>query len=129
AVTLRDQWQPGKVLLPLVSLLSIDPQLLDPTPKVMLDLNFRKAVLMAINRQEMADEIEYGLLPMADGVLDPTTPLAKATEGGIVKYPFNPRQPTQIIESLGYTKRGSGFYKNASGQPLHLKLRATMGDI
>ena len=55
--------------------------------------------------------------------------LAKATEGGIVKYPYDPRQAAQMIEALGFTKGGDGFYQDASGQQLKLELRATQGDI
>jgi ABC-type transport system substrate-binding protein len=34
-----------------------------------------------------------------------------------------------MIEGLGYTKGGDGFYRDASGQQLRLELRATQGDI
>jgi peptide/nickel transport system substrate-binding protein len=129
AVTLRDGWTEGKILLPLVSLMSMDPQLLNPTPAVVNDLSFRRAVLMSLDRKEMADAIEYGLLPPADGVLALETPLEQATRGGIVKYAYDPRQAAQMIEALGYTKGGDGFYRDAGGQQLRLELRATQGDI
>src|SRR2546422_1748144 len=68
-------------------------------------------------------------MPAADGVLDPNAQLAKATDAGIVKYPYDPRQAAQMIEALGYKKAGDGFYQDASGQQLKLELRATQGDI
>src|SRR5204863_7346283 len=65
----------------------------------------------------------------ADGVLALDTPLEKATRDGIVKYPFDPRQAAQMIEALGYSRGGDGFYRDAGGQQLKLELRATQGDI
>jgi peptide/nickel transport system substrate-binding protein len=129
AVILRDGWPEGKILLPLVSLQSANAQLLDPTPPIMLNVQFRRAVLESIDRQQLADSIEYGLLPPADTVLDPNSELAKATAAGIVKYPYDPRQAGQLIEELGYAKASDGFYRDVGGQQLRLEIRASAGDI
>src|SRR5579871_766103 len=116
AVQLRDRWPDGTVLFPLSSLMSMDPQMLNPTPAVVGDLQFRRAVLESIDRQQLADGIDYGLTPPADGILDPSTPEYKATQSAIVKYPYDPRQAAQAIESLGYTKAADGLYHDASGE-------------
>src|SRR5581483_454007 len=129
ALQLRDRWPEGKIETPVTSLMMMYPQLLNPTPAVVLDLTFRRSVLEAIDRQLLADSIDYGLTPPADGFLEPTRQEYKDTEAAIVRYPYDPRLAGQQIERLGYAKGNDGFFRDATGQQLHLEIRATAGEI
>ncbi len=129
-VTLRDRMPDIFYETPLTSFLVVNPQLLyDTTPAVIRDVTFRKAMLHAINRQEMVDTIGYGLVPMAHGVIYPTLAEGKAAEPSAVRYDFDPRRAQQLIESLGMTKGGDGLYRDPSGQPMKIEVRATNSDI
>ncbi len=129
-VTLRDRMPDIYYETPLTSFLVVNPQLLyDTTPAVIRDVTFRKAMLHAINRQEMVDTIGYGLVPMAHGVIYPTLAEGKEAESSAVRYDFDPRRAQQLIESLGMTKGGDGLYRDPSGQPMKIEVRATNSDI
>src|SRR5581483_8688475 len=42
--------------------------------------------------------------------------------------PFDPRQAASIIEGMGFTKGGDGFYHDAGGQKLNIESRTNAGD-
>src|ERR1041385_3332758 len=57
-VQLRDRMPEEILQTPLTSLLVLNPQFLNPDPVVVTDLMFRRAMLHAIDRQELADTID-----------------------------------------------------------------------
>lgn len=120
---LRDQWKEGKVNVSLNNWVVVYPQFVDPQPPVVLNLQFRKALLHAIDRQAMADSLMAGLVPLAHGPLDPSSREFKATEASTVKYEFDPRRATQLIESIGYTRGVDGMFRDGAGQPLAVDIR------
>jgi peptide/nickel transport system substrate-binding protein len=131
SLQLREHWREGKVDMPISSLMMLYPQLLNPTPAIVTDLQFRRAVLHAIDRQTLADGINYGLTSPAFGFLEPDRAEYKETESAIVRYEYDANRAAQMFAGLGLTKAADGFYRDrdAPGQRLHLELRATSGDI
>jgi peptide/nickel transport system substrate-binding protein len=128
-VQLRERMPNLTLQTPLTSLLVVNSQFIDPSPAIVGDLNFRRALIYAIDRQEMVDTIDYGLTPKADHFIYPTVPEYRATESALVKYEFDPRRSQQIMESLGYAKGGDGFYRDGSSQQLRIEVRTTQGEI
>jgi peptide/nickel transport system substrate-binding protein len=128
-VQLRERMPNLTLQTPLTSLLVVNSQFIDPSPAIVGDLNFRRALIYAIDRQEMVDTIDYGLTPKADHFIYPTVPEYRATESALVKYEFDPRRSQQIMESLSYAKGGDGFYRDGSGQQLRIEVRTTQGEI
>ena len=115
---------------PLTSMLVVNPQLLHETnPAVIRDLSFRRAMLHAIDRQELVDTIEYGLTPVAHGIVYPTLIEGREAERAAIRYEYDPRRAAQMIEGLGYAKAPDGFYRDASGQQLRIEIRVTQGEI
>src|SRR5436305_14318127 len=49
-----------------------------------------------------------------------------AVEQGIVKYSYDLRDATQLVEGLGYTKRPDGFFYDASGEKLNVSIYTTV---
>lgn len=127
-VQIRDRMPSLQIQTPLTSLMVINPQMLNPTPAVVANLEFRRALLHAIDRQELADTIDYGLVPVAYGFIFPTLREAHETESAIVRYDHNPGRTAQLVESLGYAKGSDGFFREAAGQVLRLEIRATQGE-
>jgi ABC-type transport system substrate-binding protein len=101
------------------------PQFVDTEPAIVTNLEFRRALLQGIDRQEMTDTINYGLGPIAHTWLQPDRAEYKSIESRIVRYEYDPRRATQAIEGLGYTKGADGQFRTASGELLHLELRTT----
>jgi peptide/nickel transport system substrate-binding protein len=125
----RSQWREGKAEMVLASFLQMFPQLLNPNPAVIGNAEFRRALIQGIDRQEMVDSIQSGVVPVAHVFVAPDQPEYREIEPGIVKYAFDPRRATQIIEQLGYSKGADGLFRGANGQPIHLEIRATAGDV
>jgi peptide/nickel transport system substrate-binding protein len=128
-VQLRERMPNLQLQTPLTSMLVVNSQFIDPSPAVVGNLSFRRAMIYAIDRQEMVETIDYGLTPKADHFIYPTIPEYAATEAALVKYEFDPRRSQQMIEALGYAKGGDGFYRDAAGQQLRLEIRTTQGEI
>ena len=76
------------------------------------DKRFRRALALAINRQEIIDKAHrghgwlasYGLLSKDHEMYNPNTP----------DYPYDPARARDLIESLGYRKGARGFYAKDS---------------
>jgi peptide/nickel transport system substrate-binding protein len=129
AVNLRDQWRTGQVDIALDAWIAVFPQMLNPTPAVMADVRFRRALLHATDRQEMADTIQYGQVPVAHSVINPSEPNYPAVEPGIVRYDYDVRRAGELLEGLGFSRGGDGAFRDASGQPLAVEMRTTGSDV
>lgn len=119
-IQIRDSTQDVKVQLggPLGNVLPIYPQFINPDPPIVANLQFRRALLMAIDRKELTDTLNYGLGPVAHSWVPSDLPEGKAIEGRIVRYAFDPRGAARLIEALGYTRDADGVFRSADGMRL-----------
>jgi peptide/nickel transport system substrate-binding protein len=125
AMTVREQWPAGKVENTLRSWITIYPQMLTPNPAVVGDVRFRRALYQAIDRQQLVDSLQAGLVPVAHSYVPPSMAESKDLEGAVVRYDYDPARATQAIEALGYTKGSDGYFRDAAGQRLNVELRTT----
>jgi peptide/nickel transport system substrate-binding protein len=124
-VQLRGQWPDGTVSFEFgaTSWLVLIPQFINPNPAVIGDLQLRRALLMAIDRQEMADSLNGGLSPVAHSYLSPDQPQYRDIEAHVRRYEYEPRQAAQMIEGLGYARGPDGVYHDGQGQRLEIEIR------
>jgi peptide/nickel transport system substrate-binding protein len=101
------------------------PQFTYPDPPIVADVRFRRALLHALDRQQLADFVFYGMGSIAHSYVGPETPLYNLVEPHVVKYAHDTQRTAQIMEELGYTKRGDGFYYDGAGQKLTVALSAS----
>jgi peptide/nickel transport system substrate-binding protein len=127
-VEARDQWRDGALALSYGSWLALFPQFVNPNPPVMADVRFRRAVMHATDRKGMIDTILYGQVPVPHSFINPALPEFRETEAAAARYDYDPRRATQLIEELGYTRGGDGFFAAANGQRLAAEIRTTAGD-
>jgi len=121
---LRDQWRDGAIRVGVLpNWIPIYPQLLDPTPAVVANPQFRRALTHALDRQQMADEIQAGLVPVSDTLIAPTQPEYRDIEPMLVRYPYDPRKATEMIQALGYARGPDGMLRDAAGEPLSVEVR------
>jgi len=125
AVQVRDQWRDGRVEMAPGNWVTIHPQFLDPTPPIVANLQFRRALLHVIDRQQMADSLVFGQTQVAHSILNPNQPQYREIEANLPRYDYDPRKATQMIEALGYTRGPDGIFRDASGQRLLVELRTT----
>lgn len=128
SVELKKQWSGGRVLSTLSGSSPILPQLLNPQPAIVGNVQFRRALSHAINRQEIADSILAGTVPPQHGNVDLNHPAGPELDRALVKYQYDPRRATQMIQSLGYTQGGEGVFRDATGQELTFPIRGVTGN-
>jgi len=121
AIQVRDQWREGKADMTFRSWIVLYPQFINPTPAIIANVQFRRALMHAMDRQQMADTIQAGMVPMAHAFLNPSEPDYKTIESSIIRYEYDPARAAQLIEGLGYRKGTDGFYRDAEGRRLTLE--------
>jgi peptide/nickel transport system substrate-binding protein len=99
------------------------PQFTDPNPAIQLNVQFRRALAYAVDRQELVDSVQAGLGAIAKSMTAPTDPDFKVVEPRIVEYPYDPGRAVQIIQELGYTRGSDGMFRGADNQPLAIEVR------
>jgi peptide/nickel transport system substrate-binding protein len=125
----RDRWQEGKVEYSPGGSIKIWPQLHSPNPAVVGDVRFRRALYYALDRQQLADTLMLGLSTVAHSVMIPSDKDFATLDPSVVKYEYDPRRATQILDGMGLTKGSDGTYRTASGDRISVELRATVIDI
>jgi peptide/nickel transport system substrate-binding protein len=128
AVSTRDRWSEGKMVPYINGWTMMYPQLRAPTPALMGDPQFRRALIMAIDRQQLADTLTAGLAPVADAIISPDQPEFPYVQSSIARYPYDPARAGQILEGLGISKGNDGIYRDAGGQRVAIEIRTTTND-
>jgi peptide/nickel transport system substrate-binding protein len=123
------QWRDGR-LVPEVtrSMVTAYPQFINPNPAIQTDPQFRRALLYATDRQQIVDTISAGYGRLGDAIVAPSHAEWKDVESAVVKYEYDARRATQMIEALGYTRAADGIFRDASGQRLAVEVRTTAND-
>jgi peptide/nickel transport system substrate-binding protein len=125
ALQVRDQWRDGKPDIAFTSWIVTYPQFLNPTPPIVVDPAFRRALFHALDRQQMAESLQAGLVPVAHTFLHPNQPDYRQIEGSIVRYDYDPRRAAQLMEGLGYTRGPDGALRDATGTRLSVEVRTS----
>jgi peptide/nickel transport system substrate-binding protein len=73
-VELRDRWSAGRLAVSLTNARALHPQLLNPSPAIIADVRFRRALVQAIDRQELADTLQLGFSAVPHSFLNPSEP-------------------------------------------------------
>lgn len=124
AIRLRDQWQDGRMDHVLRAWIVAHPQFMDPSPAVVTDLRFRRALLHGTDRQQLVDSLQGGLSEIAHLYLPPSEPEYPAVADSVIRYAYDPRRAAQLIEEISYTKGADGIYRDAAGNRLAVELRS-----
>jgi len=121
---LREQWREGTVAFNLggETWVALFPQFVEPRPSTVAELPVRRALVQAINRQEMTDTLIAGLSPVAHTYLNMEK--YPDVDGAVPRYEYDPRRAAQILEGLAYRKGADGVYRDAANQRLELEVRS-----
>lgn len=89
------------------------------------DVRFRRALTMAIDRQEIVDVLRGSYGEVAAG---PVPPFHWSNDSTIKPLPFNPDSARAIIAQLGMRDtNGDGFVELQNGRPLEVELKFASG--
>lgn len=123
ALQIQESWRDGAVLFSPSGWLVAMPQFLNPSPTLLLDLRLRRALLHAINRQVIVDDLLYGKTQVADSPVAPNDRDFKDVESAFVRYPYDPQKAAQLMSELGYGRGTDGTLQDGAGQRLTIEAR------
>jgi peptide/nickel transport system substrate-binding protein len=127
-LALREQWKDGRMLNHPRNWTLIAAQFVNTSPPIVREVNFRRALLLGTDRQDLVDALFAGQSAIAHSFVSPNEPDYNIVEPSVVRYAYDPRQATQLIEGLGYTKRSDGFFADAGGQPPAVSIWTTVSN-
>jgi peptide/nickel transport system substrate-binding protein len=101
----------------------------DAKREALRSTDFRRALSLAINRQEISDVLFSGLLEPAGSVFSPLTPYHRE-EDARSWAEYDPEAATQLLESAGFVDiNGNGFRETPSGAALQLIIDVGQHDL
>ncbi|MBM2812314.1 MAG: hypothetical protein HW416_3073, partial [Chloroflexi bacterium] len=103
------------------------PQFLNPSPPLLLNLDFRRALAHAADRETMVETLMFNQTAVAHSFVNPVETVYRDVESSIVRYEYNPLRTTQFVEGLGYRRGSEGLYRDPSGQTINMQLAVQGG--
>ncbi len=126
---IQSQWRDGRLVLEVTrSMITAYPQFINPNPAIQAEAQFRRALLHAVDRQQILDSLNSGYGHLAHAVISPTHAEWGDVESSVVKFDYDPQRAGQLIQGLGYTRAADGVFRDAAGQRLQLEVRTTAND-
>ncbi len=89
------------------------------------DLRVRQALVLALDRQAISQQLFAGRQPVADASVSPLD-WVHSVETPI--YPYDPARAAALLEEAGWTPGPDGVRVNGSGERLSLELMTTAGN-
>jgi peptide/nickel transport system substrate-binding protein len=103
AVEMQPRWKEGQFTFEFADQRAFQmfPQFINPTPQVLLDVRFRRALAHALDRQEMVDTLASGKSFVMHTFMAPNQPEYAAIEARVPRYAYDPARSAQLIEEIG----------------------------
>ncbi|MEN9201768.1 MAG: ABC transporter substrate-binding protein [Thermostichus sp. DG_1_6_bins_120] len=92
------------------------------------DLNFRKAVAHAMNRQAYVDSVLQGLGEIQHSVFSPASPFYLSPAEGLPTYEYNPDKARQLLLEAGYTYDDQAHLRDPEGNRVRFSLITNAGN-
>lgn len=92
---------------------------------ILRDRRVRRALVHAIDREAISQQLFEGKQPAAHGQ---TNPLDRVYYDGIPKYDHDPKKAAALLEEAGWQIGEGGIRRNGAGEPLQLEIMTTAGN-
>jgi peptide/nickel transport system substrate-binding protein len=100
----------------------LDPDFDDP---MLADLRVRQALLYAVDRKGISEQLFEGRQPVAEtGV----SPLDWVYTGDVTHYPYDPAKAASLLDEAGWRRGADGVRQNGEGKRLTVTLLTTTGN-
>ena len=124
ALQMTDRWRAGQLIATPNTLVRVTPQMVDPQPSDLANVQVRRALFYAIDRPSMIDTFQAGLTVAAHTIL-PNHPRFAEIEASVPHYDYDQRRAAQLLVEAGLTRGAEGMLRDASGRALApVELRA-----
>jgi len=126
---LQRLWQEGRVDMSVGGApLSLGPQHRIPDPALVGDVQFRRALYHAIDRQDLVDSLLGGLGAVAHTPIPPNDARLREAEAGAVRFPYDPKRAIQLLEEMGLTRGADGAFRDRAAGRFQVELRQSGAD-
>ena len=92
---------------------------------ILADERVRHALLHAIDREAISQQLFEGRQPVAHGSV---SPLDWVYDENTPRYPFDPEEAARLLDEAGWSDIRNGVRHNANGEPLRLQIMTTAGN-
>ncbi len=92
---------------------------------ILADRRVRRALLYAIDRQAISQQLFGGRQPVADSNVNPLDWIHSVD---IPKYPFDPKKAAALLDAAGWNQFRRGVRHDKQGKPLRLEIMTTAGN-
>jgi peptide/nickel transport system substrate-binding protein len=89
------------------------------------DPDFRRAVLMGLDRPGLVKAVYFGRAQPLDTIISPAN--HKWHDPDTVPYPYDPEQAKALLEKSGFVPGPDGVLRDAEGHPVEFELLASEG--
>jgi peptide/nickel transport system substrate-binding protein len=124
ALDVKSRWTDGSVIAHPYqgSTVGLVIQHLNPDPPIIgQSVEFRQAIIHAVDRQLLVDTIMAGMSKISHSYVQ--VPWLDQVDNMLVKYEYDPRKAVQMLEQLGYTRGPGGALQDRSGATLTVGMR------
>jgi peptide/nickel transport system substrate-binding protein len=104
------------------------PQFVNPSPAALANVQFRRALMHALDRQLMVNSFAQGKTRAVSSYIGPNSPEFNDVQAQTMEYAYEPRRAVEMIAALGFGKGPDGVFRDPAGQPLSIEIRTTAGD-
>lgn len=126
---LRKAWEPtgaGTVLAIYSGTRNVRFQYRDANAPWARDRRVRQALYHMLDRQTLADTLQYGLTTVAHTIPGPDDPVYRLLEErGLATYPFDLARAQRLLADAGWARASDGTYRSAAGQPFTIDVRSS----
>lgn len=130
ALEAREQWAGrGRIEVTLLGWTALFPQFLTPNPPLVADITFRRALVHALDRQNLSDTLQGGFSPIAHSIVSPSEPQYEGVAASLVRYDFDPRKAGELLAGMGLRRGADGLLRDGSDQRIILEVRTTRDDL
>jgi len=92
---------------------------------ILADKRVRQALLMALDRQALSEQLFASRQPVAHSNV---SPLDWVNHDGVRTYSYDPKGAARLLDAAGWKSKRRGIRHNAKGQPLSLEIMTTAGN-
>lgn len=92
---------------------------------ILKDVRVRRALLMALDRKTLSQQLFEGRQPPADTSINP---LDWVYDKNVPKTPYDADKAAKLLEEAGWKDIRNGIRHNAKGKPLQLEIMTTSGN-